>query len=153
MIAEKVCLPASRRLSRENKDWTSEAEDEREAEQLSQEKPLRLVVWSVCYFLIDFWNIASTRAAESSTRFAAASARPAAASARLAAASARLAEVFACVAAAVQVSLISGCFAAHPRLIIVSNAPAAIPVAIRPEAHIVLTPFLSILAVHVAIIT
>jgi hypothetical protein len=102
---------------------------------------------------MDFWNIASTRAAESSTRFAAASARPAAASARLAAASARLAEELACVAAAVQVSLISGCFAAHPKLIIVSSAPAAIPVVIRPEARIVLTPFLNILVVHVAIIT
>jgi len=117
-----------------------------------REQPLCCGGLTVRYLLSLFVNIASTRAAESSTRFAAASARPAAASARPAAASARLAEELACWAATVQVSLISGCLAAHPRLTIVNSIPAAIPVIIRPEVRIVFTPFLSMLGVYIAII-
>src|SRR5262245_30503236 len=91
-----------------------------------------------------FVVIASIFAAASSTLFAAASDRLAAASARLAAASARLADVLADCAAAVHVSLISGCLAAHPALTTASNAPAATPVVILPKIHILLTPFFNV---------
>lgn len=90
-----------------------------------------------------FVVIASIFAAASSHLFAAASTRAAAASARAAAVSARLADEFADCAAAVHVSLISGCFAAHPALTIANSAAAVIPVAIRPKIRI-LSPLSSL---------